>query len=1793
MEVIISDQFKNALKESDSTLILGNCKVINEDNVIPEFYYIWDKNRQVLYLSICFDKNSRYQGGNILCYFRKKHETVKEISKIAITITKNNVNFNKLIEIDLSNIGVESEIESSLPGSKAGTDTEMKTGDLSLVEDFNLDIGSSIYLTDEDDSKNLITKASFTKLLYSTKNIDTSLEFDYGKTILNDIGETIYRRFKYRRYNKDSFSPKLIGSVVMTVEDDIDCYNVADNRTVLRLTGQIGYTDLTVENNKILEEIEGIQGINELLNISISKKYKDSKNIWENSVTVDDNFNIIIPENKTGKSRKEVLVLSVNFVDYDNSIIQFTKEIKISQAKVFEGIKPWNIVYENKENIRVEYETGQDKAIPVIIFVEPKPENAETEKEYTDLNTVIKLNCNPEILVPLKHGEIKVSYEYLSEEYSASEDPGTIFTNFFNVELNQDIKNENITLNITANSLLKNEGNASLVSDKLWYPYLTDKPLVIKYILSVDLMGYLGINEYKEEFIFIRQPENIHKYGSISLVNIANEGLLIRNYTNHSNEAYEIFNLNFEIDKNIVTFDPNNQDNYIKYSGWIFEDIKSVENTSEEDFIVTKYNRFNSDSLTSAGKLTFYYDKYCDYLFNSRKSGTTVDPKIGEITLNGLSSYYFKKDTDNDFHDIYSRLSSSVSWVDKVFMTSIKKDISCFYNTQLYTKSEGQEHVIPSVNTPPMYFIDVKSTSEYGILYIRQIFPFKFDDLIDSSLVLINLEDRKEVVLNKYYKGISTFMYRKKFITDSKNNLTSSLTYSVNNSYTATIYFTGQVDSGYYDDQTKVLLDYNNCFRILGPNSEGDYLGLLNNKLLKVKSNFDVVFSIENIKNCFNINTDENLLNGNNALLCPKFDKENYLSHNMEISSKQTEEVIDKCPIQFNKVDAKLYDCKIDAEDRTKAVLTQKETISVLNTDRFINPVLYDKLGNNISNGLDILMFDYPENYSTNENTEEDFYVLSAYPLSNDLINLKMGSVADLHWKASDENFIMSSTDFIELGSEVIYKSEIPDLLRTISCAPIQYRHPDTKNKNIFNRFKIKKADISSSTDIECNVCNENILINYKLVDNYEDSYDSVDNIPIKSIIPPFKSTVKCSHLGSIDNNSDGNEYVKVGNKKFSLGSYDRIKLDTICEDNFIEIDYYKWYQSDIEDVSILGSVCPSGFGENSKISCKYVENNDILEKIVFGVDYKNGKLKPRMSSANSVGGNLYGISKVPLTLDLIHEYYDVITPENNLFTLSKQPQGIFVEDEQLITVSNSLHSTNYELYINFVNKLLVDSENKPFKYKRSVLIPWKGLDNAFLIDKNRNELSRPFYVMFEKDGCLNIDLGKYSWDTTNISFYILPVSIESGYNDLNGLQKNEISIDNGNIAYSIKLKKDASYYNRLKTVIAKDSDCYAVVISNSPKAITKDFLYKVRDISSVVTLNFPQNITNKSIKREFEIVLDNGNTLPIEITQTGIIGNVKLSIVDNDSVLLHSSGKCINNYSEIGVLKLESSTSNIYNYTENSVNLYFTDSQDESDPGIYIPNQADIKTKKNSSMYEITINADFPTRYIKPKDDSSALVGKVLIKDNNNNVLKKFDCYQGYTYTKLIDGDNNEYLVDLINSEYIGEVGSKDSPICYNQTGNIPSYRIAVYQRELGYDRDYKNFKNVYGGKEQLVTLGERTSSNADYSSITYSDLRWELLGNSRFILKNDYYTDIQYVEVSENNESVSYPTLIHNFKIEEDTNYDIDTTKDLINIKLGICLSNHKLTAETSIQNNSVPSSDLISNSPIIYSFWINYQN
>lgn len=1782
MTVTLSSNFKEALMESDSTLILGGCTT---GTIEPEFYYIWDKEYSTLYLSISFSNNDNYKDSNIYCYFRRKHDSNKNFdanSELAIEITDNNESINKLIEIDLSNIEVGSEIESSLPES------------LKLVEDFNLDIGSSIFLTEEDDSKKLITKRSFIKLLYLTKTLDSSTDFHFGKTILNKNGETIYRKFKYRNYNKDQFFPKLLNSEFITKENNIDCYNIGDSRTVLRLSGKIGYTDLVIENNKILKEIDGYQDISEILNINVSKKYKDSKNIWEENIPLDRCYNIIVPENKTGRPRKETLILSINFIDHENNLVTLSQDIKINQTKEYNDNKPWYINYDNFQNIKVEYETENGKNIPVVIFQEPSEKDESTN---LDLTSRIKLTCHSEMLEQISKKDISITYEYLSEEFSCDEDAESVFSNFFDIkkkdlELDLETGEGEIILDITAKSILKRDG--VVLSDKLWYPYAMDKSVAIKYILSIDLEGFMGINEYKEEIIFIRQPENIHRYGSLSVIP---KDIDIVDYDPEGLSHGEI-NLTYNIENGIETEIASSREEYIKYCGWVLDKITPIDSISTEEIILNKCNKFTESSdgnLESNPTLRFYYNNYSDYLsrlFNAHENHI-VDEKICDVTINGLSYYYFKDINDNNFFNMYSRLftsKSSIPWQKKVFMTSIKKAITCGINNTLYI--EDSLGNFSRTNT-----VSLNDIGSYSYIHSSNLFPIRFANTrSDIKLYEINPTS------NYYRKGSSVFKITRKYLTNSIHNGTLSI--FVNNGSESHQIQISLADAEYSGspNSNSIVLD-KNCFRLINDDGTSE-IGILSNSSLKIRSNDDITLSnsVEetNLTDLFNF--DNYYKEGNDIYLNPIYDNQlNYTYHNIDFIKKDQNSIsIENCPIcsPSNFYLSTIYVKKI--EESSEEIADKIQTLNIININEFVSPKFYDKLGNEFTN-MDLLVFDNPEGYSMPRSAKNKFYILSEYPLTNEAISLNLdeSTTNTINWESSIGGFSLSSEDYIELNNSLINYDNEDIFVQLLTCDSSNFKNRNLiGGRNILNYFIIKNKTANSSTKIENAVCKNNIFANYKLDDTFDSDYESITNIPINSIIPSAKAVINTHIYGSINNNvPKRNEYVEYNGKNYYIGTEITdnpvIKLDTITERSNLVINFHKWFQSDIDKVCCFGSVC-NGFGENSVINSYGKNNIPVLPLYTKNIP---GELVP--SSKISSGGHLSGISKIPITINLDHFYYDSILPSRHVFDLLNNNYiNINGSTKKLDEISKHLHLANYNIVIELNNNLLKNSNNETFKYIKIISIPWKGLDNAFLIKiDNSNK------ILFEKENCLNIDLNNCSWNTTSVSFKILPISIIDGKNDLNS---NTFSYNSESTNYEIKLNRELDYYNRFKSIYSTDSGNYAVITNNLPKTIEENTIYNVSDISFEVTLNFPQNTTNRSINREFNLLLNNDLIIPIKITQDSIVnsGTNLVSIVDktnnisgNQQILLHSSGYCINNSLEIGILRLKSRTSNIYNYFESSVNMYFKKSGSEE--LLFINNQADIieelETNEQEKAYYLTISANFPTRYTRPSNSDSEFVGTLLLLDNNRNIIKEFNCFQGYTYTKLIDNNDKEFLVNLENSEYIGKVGSETNPVLYDFSKELPSYRVAFFQRELSYNSFNQSFRNYFEMNEKKVTLGERASTNANYSSITYSESVWNLTGKSKFILKDNYSSDIEYLDSNLENIDIneSYPTLIHKFNIDESTNYLINQSEDLINIKLSICMSNHLLTTVSGISNNNVPSSDLINNSPIVYEFWISYCN
>lgn len=1837
MNIELAAGFERALRESDTTLILNKCayQETSSGNVRnPDFYYIWDKETKILKVSIHI-KEADYSADNITVYFRRKHRTETEIEigteEVAFNIKNNNNNPNKLIDLDLSNFcenGIIANIQSSLPA------------ELKIVEDYNLDIGSSIFLVDKEDNKNLIIKNSFAKLLLITNNDEIPNDLDYGKTVLNSNGEVISRKYNYRRYKKDSFDFKLLNSGYVSSKNGIDCYNVGNSKTKLKVSGTIGYTDVLIENNKILKEVDGFQNISEIPDLVIYKKQENSTNIWEGKVTVDRSKNIIVPENKLEIPRKEVLIVSANFVDYDNSIISVSKEIIINQEDDYNELKPWQIEYENLENIRIEYDNTTTSTLPVLIFQEPR--QWEDGSDHS-LSTRVLLKCHSEMLDLLKEKEIKLSYEYFSEEDSNKDkEAEQVFTEFFKVEktdLNKEDNsepNDTISIDITANHILR-EGVT--LQNNIWYPYVSNKPVVIKLIISVDLEGFMGFYDYSTELIVIRQPEDIHKFGSISISpGITNWAIQKSSKnTDISDGSCEFY---FNIDNSILTTNENGEDIYVKYCGWFFDKINPIINIKNTDFFLTNdHNQFEktNNDIKSIGLLKFRDKNYENYLYSnilSLVNSSAVMDHLGYITINGINPNYFKQNSDTCFRDIYNRLISNNlvnSWRTKVFTTSIKLPIQLIKKGIInYQSFDGNEvtdgEVTYTASGPNSEIPNPGNLLNYIVLKVNEVFPIKFTS-IGKNINLYDLNTKQKIITNKYYTGTKDYKLSIKYITTETVSSSNSINFSINGTnHSIKLVSASPTTNKGTDD---VEIKYSKKCLCVSKRTDGIYgrdgVLCISDGSIFAKSNSDICLAQSDNDNCSlgSIFDFEEYKKGNKKIyLKSNFSEGDYKEHVIKfttfeslsddeysIINNDTKDRFGSIPFDvFTKFNEK---CPIIKEpyyisslsstglqnnqpDRT---LGQVYYSHLLN---FTEPEFYDKLGYQLGSTMTILSFDRPEGYTYDNNGIELYnriYLQSNYPLSEGELDLNLGSLGDnIKWESSEHNFTIEEKNInIETSDHISVNNTYPNGTVDYYLTPRLIQKEDYKtneSKNILTHLGIELNNntITGEATITNNICSNNIFSGFSVKSN-----DQKDNSnKLLDIINPATTKINVIPCGDI--NSDKGEYVVYKNKKYYLQENSSVVLDAIeGEEKRLEFDLYKWYQSTVENINCFGSVVINRSTQTSSFSGIYYNEESVkIYHNRFHIDGIGGNydsIVPVKTSfldnEISFGGLLSGITKVPIRIELKHKIYDDITERSTVFDIQNTNNSchLYIADELLSTnyISSHLYQTTYDLTFSLKNNFLKSRNQDPFSYSKKLQIPWKGIENAFIVytyDRINNVYQTP-KIIFSKKGCTELNLSNCGWDDTNIFFKIFPISLilnEEGTSDLSSMYYS-------NNLLKIKLHENLSYYESQLQSIKSDLGDYATVTSNLPIEISHDQYYSVLDLCFDINLNFPQNLSNNTITKEFSINLGDGNIIPIKINQYGFSGDSGrlVNLKTGNDILIHSSGFCINDINNIGTFKLKTKTNNIIDYTNQSIYLKLND--------VFITNTVNIEENIDENNvideeypYLITVTADFPTRYAKGDNSESSLIGNLTVSDSNGIIISpRINCYQGYIYPMLINSTTGQdYTVDLVNSTYTGSVGTETEPLEYIN-GIGPDFKIVFYQRELFFDSLLNSFGVNLSDIEERVTTGERIPSNAQYSAVTSKSI-WELLGNSKYHV-NKYNTDLIYT----NDE---YPILRHNIILESGSNYDI-SENDLIKVKTTLQIGNHKLTATSNISNNSVAGSDLITNSPITFDFWIKIIN
>lgn len=674
--------FLSDLREADNILKIDKFSIsyndkISDDDIKYDLSSIWIKEKNLLKLSI--DLTNLMENLNnisIVCYYTSKsrnNNVVENTSKPAFILkpgtTEYIVRSINLIDLNFSNIkNILSDIKPVLPN------------ELNLIESFSLDIGSSIFLIDDIDEKNLITKDSFEKKLFLKRDENNESVFDHGQTQLNSNGEFLYRKYIYRKYNEDQFFPEFICSdsgAVKKVEENITTYMISNNRSVLKLSGVVGYTDLVIENNKIIDKLEGYQKINEIPGLKIEKTYITDviNNIWGTTAIVENKVNVVVPENEESDVKEDFLTVSASFMNYDNSFINLSKKFKIIQSKLIRtGTRIWEVDY-NLDNIKLDYEYYPEKdklPTPVLIF-------QDKYKVTDELETEIKFQyINHEIIDKIAEtGGLTFSYEYLDGYEILLKTAEEVFNEFFEISVGEVSEDCSQILTVKSKSV------ESYQTIDNWYPQVSidgnqTQSTVIKVKISVNLDNYLGLEGFESEFIILRQP-NISYRGYIDYLKSID---LKKSSMYDDSPLYlgtALLLMKGALD-HILIEDDTTDNYYLRnlFCGWcpdkFVTDIPIIEN---DIIIEDRYGGFvigsrNDNYFPHIGKSDLSIKFNSVNLKNYLKEGNTVNnSQIGTYIINGLSHYYFQKSDDRSIHDIFTRLKDSVSsWKNEIFMTS-------------------------------------------------------------------------------------------------------------------------------------------------------------------------------------------------------------------------------------------------------------------------------------------------------------------------------------------------------------------------------------------------------------------------------------------------------------------------------------------------------------------------------------------------------------------------------------------------------------------------------------------------------------------------------------------------------------------------------------------------------------------------------------------------------------------------------------------------------------------------------------------------------------------------------------------------------------------------------------------------------------------------------------------------------------------------------------------------------------------------------------------------------------------
>lgn len=1848
MIIEFQDGFKKDLKDINKKLKVSSEPVINSTIIASTstVQAIWDEDNNLLMVSIDF---SKYKGdinsiNEIVINYEALYDGSGITEAFKLIPTKGELSSQKnIFHINLQNaIGNNSAILAEIKPTIINKDIE-------FLEKRGLDIGYSVFLLDDNNNNKLITKDSFDKYLYKQNNNNSVVKYQYGKNFLNHLGESISRNIIYRNYNKDEFFPKFIGNI--NTEDNT--ISIGYDGGLIKLSGFIGFTEYTVENNKVLSINTGQQKLKEFKSSLITDvtSYQSDDDILEI-----DNNTIRIPKSNNSLSEKKYIIkVEASFINYDNSVVNCVKEFTIVRLRSSNlDNSPWilNFSKNNGEDIFSDFFTEIDSQdnIPVLVFRNRFSDSLYYDSE-SDNNAVLEIIARDSKIGELiSNGKFKIKYDFLDSKYGVDFiNPENIFNTFFNIDLDN-ISQVGNTFSIpikkypevsdTEDSISLNLSNLTIPIELIdvtnggsicyeidtndWLPQLqyqknaesdlTKHKIIVKATISFDL-GEENGGIFSTSFIVVNEPIMV-TYTNLSL-KFVDEGVINRGEIQHIGLANN--------DKDIMSEDssysgkstcsiafgfPTDNDTsywYIKNSK---NNITGKNNLGE--FRLGSVNTPYSDYRISTETISCYYTDYMVNDTNLSYPDYYDFPDTTSVTIGILKKSIF--DPNNKYPtaaQLINSIGNSIDdWKNQILMPKFEFDFQIKQTTpSIQLKSLETIPIHKNILLPQENIGYIIGSSYFNI---KSVNPVKVSNIGNFS----NIPPSKDITFSgkkKIYYQMDVYDPK---VSNEGNYLMGSIVYVKYFNEDLKNYTTVDLNIQYTQNK---LLNSDKLLYILdnGVNySNKDFYYEINHNSYSKDELGNTIYPIKSInviddKNIINIDKENNIALINTINRDVNYETQVVSNYLLECSNNNSEFSIS--PSLSITIDDDGIKTSL-----TNLTLTSKKSVDLDEIRKF--PL---SLGNDTVKSLNL------HGYNTDLTSQVNILHCPIPPVLRDSLG----------------NFLKDTTDVIIIpNGEYNYKSlfnineDINDQVIELGSDYVNYiisPYPigSGNSKGWFNNTTIKGIDsslISSARFLSSN--------SYPVdSNNHKNSSDQVIQLD------KFPRIDDEDNLGFLDikNSSINREKVisefdvnyKIGTGNIISGvtvSYiDKYKYDYNTKYRYhfiknIKYEFFKYlgkeyYSGDkilIEDLDIYeeklsniirinkpityvkcnrSNINSLEISENCDLKIESYINPESLPEITTTKNLIISNDKYYLSSNELQKLSLYGISNIPLCIFI----KDINT---NNFEIQGNSSSKLDTVRREYDIS-SLYWRNFNIKIesflccNFEN-------NSGYPYEKTIDVCWKGFTRYLEVIENINKKYYP-KLYFSSNSTVTKEISyTVEGDVTSINLTLIPKEVSS-----TGVIENAQIKDN--------------------VFIYPDDDCaFDIKEAINPNDINNTTLY------------FPRNISNTNKTYKFIVKFDN-----LEYTITVIQKKLKdlnlyinsegeyISLLNNESefnsnidqkmpiIPIHSSGNCffignlegedeeerrIFKYQNFGYILLKSN----HDISENGnikVEGYYTIlGEGNLVTSVYINDLNIISSvhekiyNENDGFWYLTVKLELPPNCIVNKvgDLEKPLEGFLTISWGSYKKYLKF--YQGYITLNLLF-NNIEYkpIMNIVPyddkyylSNFNNNIGTENDPIKID-LNNDAEGSISAYQREVELKEGGLSI-GFTGVVLSILSHNDEPYNKTQYAVSYYYNDPWTIWlpdSEGRPTIPASYVIRSTFNTDMVYKNDIDYPKIVHSCDIEP-----LYENKDfIINVNTIISLNRIKKypydTSSTDNINNYITNSSINAKlySPFNYSFWL----